>query len=296
MRIGRRLLKTLKWVVVVCLSILGGGLGYTYWCMTDGERVAQIIREHAVAYFPGSILDPGRVRISLYGGEVVFRQLKMIQKIENTPFEVLRIPWLSIRINTKKLAKGRVEAREVVVSQPTLRLRRRRDGKWNIDGLLADPWPGPWIETPPITIQNATLELFPDVDPTTAGELASSSPMSLTGSGRMIGVSATELDPGLSASSAGQLTSPAGMVNRSPAILRDVSLKVEGAGGGPEHLKFEGTARGDAFEKLRLTGTVDLVKGSVTLEGELSGLNLSENLRRRVPREARPAGEGTGAQ
>ena len=80
-----------------------------------------------------------------------------------------------------------------------------------------------------------------------------------------------------------------GIINRSPAILRDVSLKIEGAGGGPEHLKFEGTARGDAFEKMTLKGTVDVIKGSITLEGELAGLNLSENLRRRVPREARPA-------
>ena len=73
---------------------------------------------------------------------------------------------MNIRINTRKLAKGHLEAREVEVSQPTLRLRRRPDGTWNLDGLLADPWPGPWIETPPITIQNATLELIPDEEPT----------------------------------------------------------------------------------------------------------------------------------
>ena len=156
-------------------------------------------------FFPGSILDPGRVRVSLYGGELVFRQLKMIQRIENAPFEVLRIPWLSIRINTKKLAKGRVEAHEVVVSQPTLRLRRRRDGRWNVDGLLADPWPGPWIETPPITIQNATLELFPDEDPPTAGEPAISAATSLTGGARMIGVSATVPELGRSMSSSSRL-------------------------------------------------------------------------------------------
>ncbi len=40
---------------------------------------------------------------------------------------------------------------------------------------------------------------------------------------------------------------------------------------------------------MRLKGTIDLMKGSITLEGELSGLTLSETLRRRVPREARPA-------
>ncbi len=169
MRIGRRLVKALVWGLLLCLSILGGGLWFAYWYMTDGETVAQLIREHAVRYFPRSTLDPGRVRISLYGGELVFRQLRMIQKIDGAPFEVLRIPWLNIKINNRKLAKGHLEAREVVVGTPTLRLRRRRDGTWNLEGLLADPWPGPWIDTPPITIQNATLELFPDEEPIICG-------------------------------------------------------------------------------------------------------------------------------
>ncbi len=39
---------------------------------------------------------------------------------------------------------------------------------------------------------------------------------------------------------------------------------------------------------MRLSGTVDLIKGIITLEGDLSGLTLSETLRRRIPREARP--------
>ena len=168
MRIGRRVVKALIWGVILCLSILGGGLWFAYWYLTDGETVAQLIRERAVRYFPRSTLDPGGVHISLYGGKAVFRQLRLIQNIDGASFEVLRIPWLSIRINTQKLAKGGFEAREVVVSQPTLRLRRRRDGTWNLDGLLADPWPGPWIETPPIAIQNATLVLMPDEDPPSA--------------------------------------------------------------------------------------------------------------------------------
>ena len=47
---------------------------------------------------------------SLYGGEVVFHQLSLMQRIDGAPFEVLRIPWLNIRINTRKLAKGQLEA------------------------------------------------------------------------------------------------------------------------------------------------------------------------------------------
>ena len=80
----------------------------------------------------------------------------------------------------------------------------------------------------------------------------------------------------------------AGVANRSPAILRDVNLKIKQAGPGPECLEFDGTARGDTFERMRLKGTVNLATGNVTLEGELSGLTLSETLRRRIPLEARP--------
>ena len=162
MRIGRRVLRVFVWGLLLCVSTLVGGLWFAYWYLTDGETVARLIREHAVKYFPGSNLDPGTVRVSLSGGKVVFRQLRLMQRIDDGPFEVVRIPWLNIRINNQKLAKGKFEAREVEVSQPTLRLRRRRDGTWNLDGLLADPWPGPWIQTPPITIQNGTLELIPD--------------------------------------------------------------------------------------------------------------------------------------
>ena len=67
-----------------------------------------------------------------------------------------------------------------------------------------------------------------------------------------------------------------------------MSLKIEGTGAGPESLKFEGTARGDVFERMRLQGTINLVTGVTTLEGELTGLTLSETLRRRIPLEARP--------
>ena len=54
-------------------------------------------------------------------------------------------------------------------------------------------------------------------------------------------------------------------------------------------LKFEGSAQGDMFDRLILSGTVDMITGSVTLEGKLSGLTLSETMRRRIPREFRPA-------
>src|SRR5208282_1779914 len=65
----------------------------------------------------------------------------------------------------RQVLHGRFAPREVVVSQPTLRICRRNDGTWNLQGLIADPWPGPMIENPPpIVIRNGTIELVCDLD------------------------------------------------------------------------------------------------------------------------------------
>ena len=56
-------------------------------------------------------------------------------------------------------------------------------------------------------------------------------------------------------------------------------------------MRVEGTARGDLFETLRIDGTIDPHTGDMTFSGELAGLNLSENLHRRLPAEFRPAYE-----
>ena len=92
------------------------------------ETDRQLVREHAVRFFPRLRSRARASAAQSFRWRKVFRELKMIQRIDGAPFEVLRIPWLSIRIDAKKLAKGRLEMREVVVSQPTLRLRRRPDG------------------------------------------------------------------------------------------------------------------------------------------------------------------------
>jgi hypothetical protein len=299
MRIARRVAKVLFWGLVLCLSILAGGLWVAYWYITDSESVARLIREHAIRYFPHSVLEPGRVRTRLLAGEVVFRQLQLRQQVDGIFFEALKIPWLHIRINPRKLLQGHLEVRNVEVVEPALRLRRRRDGTWSFQDLFADPWPAPWIETPPITIRKATLELISDEDPAPAtvtepaGGAASPHPPGAT----VVSVSGPAAKPAPRAPRSPvplplTPTSPAmtgSGLGGNPAILRDVELKIEAAGGGVGQFNFEGSARGDMFDRLTLKGTVDMITGSVTLDGQLSGLTLSEPLRRRIPRELRPA-------
>jgi AsmA-like C-terminal region len=262
MRNGRRLRKVVLWGMLLFVSILAGGLCRAYWYLTDGEMAARLIKQQAVRFLPGSILEPGQVKIGLLKGSISLRDVLLRQPIDGVMIPAVMIPRLNIQINSRKLAHGELEAREIHVSQPTLRLQQRRDGTWNLQGLLANPWPVPLVEhPPPIVIQNGTVELVTgEEEPSSTAEPASESPPAVG----------------------------AGTAARVPAILRDVSLRIEG-NGAAGRFKFEGLARGDLlFDRLLLRGTIDVNTGRITLSGDLTGLTLSETLRRRIPAEARP--------
>ena len=278
MRIGRRVARVMKLTFLVCLAILGGGLWYAYFYVTDSETAARLIKQYALRYLPRSDVDPGRVRLRPLIGELTLNNLQVYQRIDNRPFQALRIPWLRIGINPKKLLKGQLDFRQVSVVQPTLRLCHRRDGTLNLQGLLADPWPGPWLDkTPPILIEHGTLEVVPDEEaPPDSGP-----PSTVT---RPAGVNVARRND----SSDATPKSPLPRTGLAPGImvLRDVSLRIEQVD--KLLFRFEGSAQGDSLDQLHLSGTVDLETGRTSLSGKLTGLTLSDALRRRIPREARP--------
>src|SRR4029077_88536 len=72
-----------------------------------------------------------------------------------------------------------------------------------------------------------------------------------------------------------------------------LALQIEST---PEGIfRFEGTARGDAFEHIHLKGAIDTATGRITLEeGEVARLELSETLRRRLPADMRPGPRQVG--
>jgi AsmA-like C-terminal region len=279
-RLGRRVARFLIWGLVLCFCSLAGGLWFAYWYITDSDTIARVIREYAVQYLPKAILEPGRIRPSLFRGEIVFHDVKLRQAIDGSLFETLRLAFLQLKVNPRKLAEGVFEPREVLVGQPTLRLRARRDGTWNLQGLIADPWPGPWIKTPPITIHNGTVELYPCEDPASNPIRPAPAPAAT--------LTTSNTTHAVSDRAAVKAPVVGGAVDPSPAILRDVTLTIEPIAGDPGSLKFEGSARGDGFERLMLTGSINLKNGDIELSGELRGLLLSENLRRRLPPGLRP--------
>ena len=282
MRIGRRVAKGLLWTLVLCLSILGGGLWFAYTYVTDSETAARLIKNYLSRYLPRSNIDPGRVRLRPFAGELTLNNVQVFQR--DTSFPTVRVPWLKIVINPRKLLRGQLELRQVSVVQPSLRLYHRPDGTLNLQGFLADPWPGPWLEnTPPIIIEHGTLAVVPDEESPTgeASPGAVSSPGGAA-SGPENGSKVSAPSP----SPSRPVTGPGVMV------LRDVSLKIEQVGG--MLFRFEGSAQGDSLDRLQISGSVDLETGRTILSGKLTGLTLSDALRRRIPREARPAMKDLG--
>src|SRR5207245_2748269 len=59
-------------------------------------------------------------------------------------------------------------------------------------------------------------------------------------------------------------------------------------------LAFEGTAKGDTFDRLSIQGTIEIPTGRVELSGDVARLAITETLHDRMPPEIRPAVDKLG--
>ena len=262
MTIEARLRRAMFWGTGLLVAAAAGAAWIAYNYATDSATLAAWIDAESPRYFPGSRLAIGRVKPRPLLGQVTLEDVELWQDLggeveveaeaeagagPSPDHLAARIAWLKVHVDTSALLDGRIEPSEIVVAYPEVRLRRRPDGTWNVQGLLADPWPGPpVVRQPRVRIQNGIVHLIGDDD-------------------------------------------------REETVLREVSAAVEPT---PEGLlRFEGTARGGAFDRVRLAGTIDPATGRLSLEsGELAQLEVGEALLRQVPVEARPALEAAGLE
>jgi hypothetical protein len=240
-----RVWKVIFWLGVILLAALIGGVWFAYRHVTDSARLVAEIEREAPRYLRGR-LELGRARWVPLVGHISLSQIFLWQKMDGLDHLAARIPWLLIRHDTAALAQGRFIPREVVAVQPTFRLRRRKGGTWNVEGLLAGPWPVPVsAPSPTFLIQDGKIELCDGDGP-------------------------------------------------SFALLREVALRIEPtARNGP--LRFEGSARSDAFDYFKFAGTFDLGTRRLTLtSGDLTKLIISETWQRWLPAEWRPSAKRVG--
>jgi hypothetical protein len=240
MSIGKRIRKALKWAVILILAIFAGTVAFAYLYVTDGDKLAVLIKHRAVRLLPGTMLGLAKVQLRPFVGDITFQHVSFQQRVDSQILETAHIPWLRIRHDAWASFHGRFIPTEVDVAQPTLRIKRRKDGTWNLQGLLAHPWPDkPLPVRPVVMIKGGIVELLTE----------------------------------------GEDTTPA-------KVLRDVVVTIEPTSSGTWH--FDGSAQGDAFDRIVLEGELDGKTGRLSLtKGDLSRLAISKTLLRRLPPEVR---------
>jgi hypothetical protein len=161
MRRRLRARKVIAWGLVLLLAAVAGAMGFAYSYVTDGGRFAALVRREAPRYLPGSLLNVPRVWVRPFLGRLTVAQVDLWQRIGGKPFHAGQIGWMNVECNLRALAEGRFQPTEILVSQPVLRLKRRPDGTWNLQGLLAHPWPAPPLEVLPVVkVRGGRLELI----------------------------------------------------------------------------------------------------------------------------------------
>ena len=165
MRRRIRFRKVILWTLALVVAIGAGGVIAAYNYVTGGETLVAVIRRDAPRFLPHNKVDLIQARIRPFVGEVIFHAISVGDDGPGGPASLAYLPYLQINYDPWAMLHGRFEAKGVVVPRPTIRLRRRPDGTWNCQDLLADPWPGPvGKDSPPIQIKDGTIELLGEGD------------------------------------------------------------------------------------------------------------------------------------
>jgi len=245
MRLRRRVWKFLFWSLFLTLSCLGGVIGFAYWYVTDSTTIANLVAVQGKRFLPTSKIQLGRARIRPFLGHISLDYLEVNQKVDQKPFPTLQLPRIWIGFDPRAMLNGIFDPLEIRIRGPILRVRQRKDGTWNLTGLLADPWPGPMMKTPPIHITSGRIEMVSD--------------------------------------------------DQSVELLRDLTLEIKPSVKNEQILEFEGTAKGEMFNRFTVRGSVNLDTGLFRLDnGDFNRLNVSETLSSRIPEVYRHAVEQVG--
>ena len=141
-----RVKKILGWLFAILLTTSAGGLLFAYRYVTDNATLASLLRQEVPRFLPGVRIDVVRVGMRLLTGDCELRHLTVWQSVDGRTIPLLRMPFLRVNQDVNALMEGKFCPTEVAVGQPTLRVKRRADGTWSFQNLVADPWPAPPLE------------------------------------------------------------------------------------------------------------------------------------------------------
>ncbi|GIW86016.1 MAG: hypothetical protein KatS3mg108_0340 [Isosphaeraceae bacterium] len=157
-----RLTRALIWSLLFLIATLAGAITFAYTYITDSDTLVALINVHLPRYLPGCQLRVDRAQLRPWIGQFDVTQATLFQPIDGRRFPTARLPWIQVKCDLQRLWKGVLEPREITVAQPSLRLVRRADGSWNVQGLLADPWPETAHVRPVVRVTRGLVEIVED--------------------------------------------------------------------------------------------------------------------------------------
>lgn len=156
-----------KWIVRgVVYGIIGAAasaaLLYQRWTNPGAVR-AQVIAEVG-KIFPAAQVSVDSARLRILGG-IQLNGLRLSRQDDPEKHEFLHVPAAIFYHDKEKILDGQLSLRKIELFRPRLRVRRERDGKWNLHDLLRQPTGKPETAQPAIVIHQGTLILEDRLDP-----------------------------------------------------------------------------------------------------------------------------------
>ena len=156
-----RFRRAVLWALALLMAVVVGGAIAAYHYVTEGESLVALIRQEAPRFLPRCQVDLISARIRPVVGQVLLHSFTVGDADPAGLKAMAYFPFIQVDYNPWAMFHGRFEPSRVVFPRPTIRLKRRPDGTWNCQGLLADPWPGPTGgATPAIAVKDGTVELI----------------------------------------------------------------------------------------------------------------------------------------
>ncbi len=162
-----------KWIVRgivygIISAAAAGALLYQRW--TNPGAVREQVIAKIGETFPGAHVSVDSARLRILGG-IQLNGLRLTRDDDPEKHEFLNVPSAIFYHDKEKILDGELTLRKIELIRPRLRVRRERDGTWNLQKLLRPPTDEPLTHQPAIVIHQGTLILEDHSDPAKAAVL-----------------------------------------------------------------------------------------------------------------------------
>ncbi len=153
-----------KWIVrgvVYGIVALCGGAALAYQRWTNPAAVREQVIAKLQEIFPAAQVSVDSARLRILGG-IQLNGLRFSRRDDPEHNEFLQVPSAVFYHDKQKILDGELALRKIELHQPRLRIRRTRDGKFNIQGLTR-PVP-PDRPLPTIVVHQGVIQFEDHID------------------------------------------------------------------------------------------------------------------------------------